>query len=141
MLSRFLRYIDKVFDFRRSLESLSDTRACARRSTASVWLCGLLMFLTRRGSLNGIEQDLRVPKRLDRLLAGGKPSADTIGRVFGLMDSGPLRAKLCGINHRLRRNKALATMWPLWFAAVDGHEFFSLPASPLPGLLPADDHR
>jgi hypothetical protein len=138
MVSRFFRYLEKVFDFGASLRSLSDGRVRPRCSTASVWVSAFLMFATRRGSLNGIEQDLRVPKRLEGLLGALKPSADTIGRVFGLMDPQPLRATLSAIHHRLGRNKVLVTDWPLRFAAVDGHEFFSLTVSSLSGVLPTD---
>jgi hypothetical protein len=78
-----------------------------------------------------MEKELRIPKRLDGLVGRRKPSADTIGRVLGLMDPGQLRSVLSSINHRLGRNKALNTDRPLRFAAVDGHEFFSLTASSL----------
>jgi len=131
MLSRFFRYLDKVFDFGLWVEGLSDARVRTQCSTASIWLSGFMMFAMRRGSLNAIEQDLRVPKRLDALMDGVKPSADTIGRVFALMDPGQFRSMLSRINHRLGRNKALTTDWPLRFAAVDGHEFFSLTSSSL----------
>lgn len=125
MMRRFLRYADKVFDMGRALGSLQDARMEPRIPTAAVWMSGLVMFLTRRGSLNGIEKELRMPKRLDGLLGPRKPSADTIGAVYAVMDSEPLRAYLCRINHRLKRNKALPTAVPLRFAAIDGHEFFS----------------
>ena len=138
MLSRFFRYIDKGFSFGTWWVSLSDARVRPRCPTTAVWVSAFLMFATRRGSLNGIEQDLRVPKRLEGLLGADKPSADTIGRVFALMDSAALRAELSAILHRLGRNKVLETDWPLRFLAVDGHEFFSLPTSSLPGLLPSD---
>ncbi len=129
MLSRFFRYVEKVFDFGSALGTLTDGRVRPQRSTESVWLSAFLMFAMRRGSLHAMEQDLRVPKRLDDLLGSSKPSADTIGRVMGRINTQPLRAMLSGIHHQLRRNKALVTNWPLRFAAVDGHECFSLPAS------------
>ena len=118
MLSRFFRYVEKVFDFGSALGTLTDGRVRPQRSTESVWLSAFLMFAMRRGSLHAMEQDLRVPKRLDDLLGSSKPSADTIGRVMGRINT-----------QQLRRNKALVTNWPLRFAAVDGHECFSLPAS------------
>ncbi len=131
MLSRFFRYIDKVFDFGLLVDGISDSRVRPQRSTASIWLSGFMMFAMRRGSLNAIEQDLRVPRRLDALIGANKPGADTIGRVFGLMEPATLRTMLCRINHQLGRNKALTTTWPLRFAAVDAHEFFSLTPSSL----------
>jgi len=125
MMRRFLRYADKVFDIGQVAATLRDARVEPRIPTGAIWMSALVMFVTRRGSLNGIEKELRVPKRLDGLLGPGKPSADTIGDVYALMDSEPLRAYLCRINHRLKRNKALPTVLPLRFAAIDGHEFFS----------------
>ncbi len=81
------------------------------------------MFAMRRGSLNAIESDLRVPKRLDGLVGSDKPSADRIGDVFCLIPPEGLRAMLCGINHQLGRNKVFDGSWR--FVALDGHEFFS----------------
>ena len=62
---------------------------------------------------------------MDGLIGPDKPSPDTVGRVFGLIDPGPLRQMLAQINHHLGRNKALKSEWSLRFVAVDGHEFFS----------------
>ena len=53
------------------------------------------------------------------------PSVDSIGRIYELMDSQPLRQILCDIAHRLKRNKALTSHEGWYVAAVDGHEFFS----------------
>jgi len=83
------------------------------------------MFATRRKSLNAIETLLGIPKRLDGLIGQRKPSADTIGRVYGLIDPDQLRAMLCNIDHQLGRNKALHNNWPMRIVAFDGHEFFS----------------
>jgi len=131
MVSRFFQYIDKVFGFSGVLDTLEDGRIMPQIPTAAVWLCAFVMFATRRGSLNAIETDLRVPKRVDGLVGARKPSADTIGRVLGLMEPEALRAMLSGINHQLGRNKVLQNHWPLRFVSVDGHEFFSLPSSSL----------
>ena len=53
------------------------------------------------------------------------PSTDSIGRIYALMDSQPLRDLLCDIAHQLKRNKALTSHEGWYVAAVDGHEFFS----------------
>ena len=131
MFSRFCRYMDKVFDFSGSVSTLRDRRLKPQMPTAPIWLSAFAMFATRRGSLNAIETSLRIPKRLDRLVGPRKPSADTIGRTFCLIDPEPLRAMLCRIDHRLGRNKALYNDWPLRIVAVDGHEFFSQSTSSL----------
>ena len=141
MRSRFLRYVDKVFDFGRQVQTMVDGRIRPVIPASAVWFSGFLMFVTRRGSLNGLLADLRVPGRMDGLIGPDKPSPDTVGRVFGLIDPDVLRKMLSEINHRLGRNKALKSEWSLRFAAVDGHELFSQSIASLPRLLRAEDHR
>lgn len=131
MLSRFFQYIDKVFDFSKAVAKLKDSRLKPQIATTAIWLSAFVMFATRRRSLNALEVDLRVPKRLDNLIGPRKPSVDTIGRDFCLIDTELLRALLSGINHQLGRNKVLYHDWPIRIAAVDGHEFFSQSASML----------
>ena len=89
------------------------------------------MFATRRGSLNAIESELHRSKRFDNLIGPHKPSADRMGDVFCLIASEHLRSMLSGINHQLGRNKVFSEEGALRFAALDGHEFFSLSASVL----------
>jgi hypothetical protein len=131
MFSRFYRYIDKVFDFSDEVTTLKDSRLKPQIPTTSVWLSAFAMFATRRPSLNSFETALRIPKRLDGLIGSRKPSADTIGRVQGLIDPDLLRTILSHANHRLGRNKALYNDWPMRIVAFDGHEFFSQPTSTL----------
>ena len=83
------------------------------------------MFAMHRGSLNAIESELRIPRRLDGLVGSAKPSADRIGDVFCLIPPEDLRDMLCGINHQLGRNKVFDQAGPRRFVALDGHEFFS----------------
>ena len=129
MMSRFCRYVEKVFDFGQRVKVIQDSRPKPRIPTAAIWLSVFLMFATRRGSLNAIESELYRSKRLEYLMGSRKPSADRIGVVFCLIPSGQLRAMLSGINHRLGRNKVFGKEGPLRFAALDGHEFFSQSAS------------
>jgi hypothetical protein len=135
MLSRLLRYAEKVFDLPAQAAALVDARKRPRIPVAAVWNSAMAMFALRCASLHAIAAHLRVPGRLDRMTGPIKPSDDTLGRVFAAMDSGPVRAMLTHVVRRLGRNKALESPWPLRFAAVDGHEFFRLAPSPLPGLL------
>ena len=125
MFSRFYRYIDKVYDFSGEVAALEDSRPKPQIPTSSIWLSAFTMFATRRKSLNAIETLLGIPKRLDGLIGQRKPSADTIGRVYGLIDPDQLRAMLCNIDNQLGRNKALHNNWPMRIVAFDGHEFFS----------------
>ncbi len=83
------------------------------------------MFAMHRGSLNAIESQLHIPKRLDGLVGSSKPSADRIGDVFCLIPPEDLRTMLSGINHQLGRNKVFNKAGPWRFVALDGHEFFS----------------
>ena len=141
MLSRFLRYVDKVFDFGHQVQTMVDRRVRSVIPASAVWFSGFLMFATRRGSLNGLQADLRVPGRMDGLIGSDPPSSDTLGRVFGLIDPDDLRKRLSEINHRLGRNKALKSEWSLRFVAVDGHEFFSQSIPSLSRLWRAEDPR
>jgi hypothetical protein len=139
MLARFVRYVEKVFAFSSFLPSLRDARREPVISTQTAFLASFVMFATGRRSLNALETELRLPKRLDALLGAERLSVDSLGRIVALMDPGPLRAMLSAIHHRLKRNKALLSQWPLRFVALDGHEFFRLAPSVLRGLRRADD--
>ena len=139
MMSRFCRYVEKVFDFGQRVKALEDSRQKPRIPTAAIWLSVFFMFAIRRGSLNAIESERYRSKRFDRLMGSQKPSADRMGDVFCLILSGQLRAMLSGINHQLGRNKVFGKEGPWRFAALDGHEFFSQSASVLSGLCSAED--
>jgi len=134
MLARFLRYTGKVFGLGQALETVADDRARPRIPTRAIWSSALAMMVTRRGSLNALESECRLPKRLTGWIGPTRPSADTIGRVFARMDPDGLRQMLCGFDYRLRRNKALPCAWPVRAVAIDGHDFFSQPPSLLRGL-------
>jgi hypothetical protein len=125
MMARFCRYAQKVYHLSEHVAAIGDSRLRPQIPVGAVWTSALAMFLTRLGSLNALEEQLRTPKRLDGLIGPQKPTADTIGRVYGLIEPGSQRQVLSGINHRLRRNKGLENDWSLRFAAFDGHEFFS----------------
>jgi hypothetical protein len=135
MTARFCRYLDKVFAFGRRVNSLTDRRCHPRIPTAAVWGSVFFLFVLRRGSLNAMESDLRVPRRMEQLVGTTKPSADRMGDVLGLMEPDQLRELLFGVNHTLGRNKALQNDWPLTVAPIDGHEFFSQPAPLVPSVF------
>jgi hypothetical protein len=139
MMSRFCRYVEKVFDFGQRVKAIQDSRQKPRIPTTAIWLSTFFMFVTRRGSLNAIEWELYRSKRFDRLVGSHKPSADRMGDVFCLIPSEQLRGMLSEINHQLGRNKALRNDWPLRVAAMDGHEFFSQSPSLLSGVFPTQD--
>jgi hypothetical protein len=126
MMARFCRYLEKVFDWRAQMAGLHDPRPRPQISIATIFLSVLMMFVTRLGSLNAMEGELRLPGRWEKIVGRRKPSADRLGQVTALLDPEQLRDMLSGINHKLRRNKALEdNPWALRFVALDGHEFFS----------------
>ena len=126
MMARFCRYLEKVFDWSNRLAGVRDSRAKPQIPTAAIFTSALMMGVTRLRSLNALEGELRVPRRWEKILGPRKPSADRVGQVTALLDPQVLRDMLSGVNHKLRRNKALdENPWPLRFVALDGHEFFS----------------
>ena len=136
MMSRFSRYVEKVFGWSHRLACLRDSRRKPQIPTGSVFLSATMMFVARLGSLNALETELRVPRRWERIVGKRKPSADTVGRVMSQIDPESLRDILSSILHRLRRNKALDdNPWPLRFVVLDGHEFFSQLQTLLPSML------
>ena len=124
VMARFCAYVEKVFQLGSDLhpDRLSDS---PQIPTAAAFASVFTLFATRRGSLNGLEQDLRVPARLRGIVGPEAPSVDSIGRIYALMDSQPLRRLLSDVAHQLKRNKALTSLEGWYLAAVDGHEFFS----------------
>lgn len=124
-MARFCAYAEKVFKLGSHLPKLTDTRKRPSIPTATVFAAGFTLFATRRGSLNGLEQDLRIPARLQGLVGARIPSVDSVGRIYDLTHSAPLRQLMSSIAHQLKRNKAL-TPCEGWLAvAIDGHELFS----------------
>ena len=124
-MARFCAYVEKLFGLGSQLGKLTDNRTDPQIPTAAVFASVFTLFSTRRGSLNGLEQDLRIPARLRGIVGARVPSVDSIGRIYELMASPPLRQILCDIAHQLKRNKALSSREGWYVAAVDGHEFFS----------------
>jgi len=126
VFARFERYVEKVFQFRRRLQVLTDHRRAPRIPTLAVWLGVLGLYLLRLRSLNALEQAMRSSKRWRRWLGSAPPSPDTIGYTLARFDLPGVRALLAQIHYRIKRNKALRRQWPepFWVAALDGHELW-----------------
>jgi hypothetical protein len=124
-MARFCAYTEKVFRLGERFHSLTDARVRPRIPTAAAFAGVWTLFATRRNSLNGLEQDLRIAPRLRGIVGNPPPSVDSIGRIYSLMDSPPLQQLLADIAHRLKRNKVLTSYEGWLVAAIDGHEFFS----------------
>ena len=127
MTARFYGYLDKVFQFSTLMATLADARRQPVIPTAAVFATAFAMFATHRGSLNGMDQERRCPGQWRKFLGPHIPSGDTVGRVYALLDSGPLREVLKDVHLRIKRNKMLRNTTDWMFAAVDGHEFFRQP--------------
>ena len=137
MMSRFCRYIEKVFAWGSRTAQLKDVRQRPRIPLGAIWGSVFFLFVLRQRSLNAMEGQLCQPQRMERLIGSKKPSADRMGQVLTGIDPDQLRAMLSGINHQLGRNKGLQNGWPFRVGAIDGHEFFSLPPSVLSPMLKA----
>jgi len=80
------------------------------------------MFLARLGSLNALEQ-LKDGLALRTFVGAELPSADTVGRVFALIDSNTIRKVNREIYVQLKRNKSLELLkHGLIPLTIDGHE-------------------
>jgi hypothetical protein len=102
--------------------NIRDGRRQPRIPGTLVARAALVMMLTRLGSFNALEQT-RPSRFWRRDVKGELPSADTMGRVCGMMDLAGLRATQHGIYEELKRGKALAPPpHGLMLAVLDGHE-------------------
>lgn len=101
---------------------MPDTRLRPQIVTGVIVRAVVILFLSRRGSLNALEQTK--PSRFwTRWLGQALPSADSIGRVCSLMDVDHVRALVHHVYSRLKRMKALEPPGHgLMLAVVDGHE-------------------
>jgi hypothetical protein len=140
MMARFCAYVEKLFSLGSRIAALHDRRLRPIIPTQAVFASAFAMFATGRGALNGLQPDLRISARLRGLVGPRLPSCDTIGRVYSLMDSEPLRQMLRDIAFQLKRNKALSNDGDWYFAAVDGHEFFRQPETLLWAMPDPDPH-
>jgi hypothetical protein len=120
MFRRLLLYVNKLFDFDAQVAAITDIRNKPQIELNVVLKSVFAMIATRRGSLNSMELELRLPKLMPDL-----PSADTISRLLSDIDSMELRYWHWHNCSRLKRNKVIESKLPLNAVAVDGHEFFS----------------
>jgi hypothetical protein len=135
MFRRFFEYIDKVFGFNRRLGEITDARARPHIGTLPVLLSSFAMQVTRLGSLNALDVELHLPKKIEGIIGNVIPGVDTIGRVFTKISPDQFRAFHWGNCYRLKRNKVIDTPFPLTAIGIDGHEFFSHQKAALAGLL------
>lgn len=90
--------------------------------------------LTQMGSLNALEENK--PNRFwQKWLGRALPSADTMGRVFSLIDLESIRLSIHYVYSRLKRNKALKKTHGFSVLILDGHEHSSSYLRCCPGCL------
>jgi len=82
MMSRFCRYVEKVFDFGLRIAQLKDPRRRPRIPLGAIWGSVFFLFVLRQRSLHAMEGQLRQPRRMERLIGQKKPSADRMGQVL-----------------------------------------------------------
>jgi hypothetical protein len=120
-----LSYARKIFGLPKALDDVKDRRKRPRIKTGIIVRSALVMFLSRLGSLNALEQT-RQSRFWTEWIDGKLPSADSVGRVCALIDHDDLRLANRELYSRLKRNKALAPPWHGLMALVlDGHESHS----------------
>ena len=117
-----MAYARQVLRWEDRLDAVHDARRRPQIATRTIVRAVVVMFLSRRGSLNALEQTK--PSSFWRgWLGQAMPSADSIGRICGLMDVADVRALSHQVYSRLKRMKALEPPGHgLMEAVVDGHE-------------------
>lgn len=117
-----LTYGEKVCRLSPALSGITDARKAPRIPTGTVVRSSLVMFASRLGSLNALEQVEGSPF-LREWLDGPLPSPDSIGRIVDLIEPDTVRQANHALYAQLKRKKAIVAPWHGLIAlAVDGHE-------------------
>lgn len=127
MISRFARYAEQRWDFLDIVEHVRDSRQNSIVPTSAVFLGVFGMQAVRLGSINGLEQQLQIPKRWDPWVGPIKPSADTVAYAMARCDPEPLRMGLARVATLAKRKKAFKRLYPdkYWVGALDGIETYA----------------
>jgi len=122
-------------DWEGPLDAVKDRRKAPQIPARTIVRSAAVMFLSRLGSLNALEQT-RPSRFWEKWLDHTLPSADTVGRVCALTDEAELRALLHHLYSRFKRMKALEPpAHGLIAALVDGHESHATFRRHCPGCL------
>ncbi len=127
MIGRFARYAEQRWDFLDIVGSVRDSRQNSRVPTSAVFLSVFGMQAVRLGSINGLEQQLQIPKRWDPWVGPIKPSADTVAYALERTDPEPLRRGLARVATLAKRKKAFRRLYRdgYWVGALDGIETYT----------------
>jgi hypothetical protein len=111
-----------VLGWEAGLDAVHDARPRPQIPTRVIVRAVAVMFLSRRGSLNALEQT-KPSTFWAKWLGRPMPSADSIGRICGMVNLADVRALIHQIYSRLKRMKALEPPpHGLMLAVIDGHE-------------------
>lgn len=122
ILRRLIAYAEKIFRFSEEvIADIVDRRLQPCIPTAWIVKSVAVLFWARLGSLNALELTARSRFFRD-WLGQSVASADSIGRIFALVDAAGLRQGIHHIYDRLKRNKALPDHQGISVAVLDGHE-------------------
>ncbi len=122
ILRRLISYAEKLTQLSARMGQIHDRRLKPRIATHVVLRSVMVMFLTRLGSLNALEQTAGTAF-WRRWLGAPLPSADSIGRIMALVEPDALRQLHQELYTQLKRNKALLpTSHGLMALVLDGHE-------------------
>ena len=140
ILRRLIAYAEKIFQFSEDVVAdIVDRRFHPRIPTAAIVKAVAALFWARMGSLNALELTAR-SRFFRRWLGESVSSADSIGRVFSLVDAEGLRQGIHHIYHRLKRNKALPDHGGIAIVVLDGHESHASYLRHCPGCLERTIH-
>ena len=140
ILRRLLAYSEKVFQFSQTIiADVFDRRLLPRIPTAIIVKSVTVLFWSRMGSLNALEQAAH-SGFFCRWLGQPVCSADSIGRVNALMDAEGLRRGIHHVYNRLKRNKALPDNHGIATVVLDGHESHASYLRHCPGCLERNIH-
>jgi len=126
-LPSFARYLNKVFDFRATAATLTDSRGAPEIPPSAVFLAAFHGFAFRLPSFQQLEAELTQPA-LQQWIGAGRAFRDDVLRysLSGFHLDG-LERMLVHVNRTLKRNKALDTgrVQGRIVAALDGIEVLS----------------
>lgn len=125
-LGRLARYLERRWDFQGMVDRVHDARQDPDIPTSSIFLSVFGMHAVRLGSLNGLDLELKIPKRWDPWVGPIKPSADTVAYALERCDPEPLRMILADAARLAKRKKVFERLYPdaYWVGALDGIETY-----------------
>jgi len=142
-LPNFLRYVNKVYSFSRTMESMQ-SKVEPETSPQSIFMSVFLCMLLRLGSLRQLAKDVKAG-RIRKFLPGIDKEtycANTMANGLEDMDTGILQQELSVAPKKLRRNKAYGsaehprTIGGFRIVAVDGTEHFRSECIHCPECIP-----